>query len=185
MTLIRINVLDTYHLSSWHGIINYSRKDDKKLSGCTYAGILLHQLIHQRERLSRSDEPVFLNDSLLSQGTTVITHKSSPRTSISSLTTLDVESGGKTIARQLEDVNSKLHFLVKYDTTTDPSGRKRSKARPCKSCKEKGSRKDTIYYCISCGLGCNFCNDPNHDCFKDHVMSIARQTRSSGLVVRV
>jgi len=87
--------------------------------------------------------------------------------------------------RQLEDVNSKLHFLVKYGTTTDPSGRKRSKARPCKSWKKKGSRKDTIYYCILCGLGCSFCNDPSRDYFKDHVMSIARQTRSSGLVVRV
>jgi hypothetical protein len=85
MTLIRINVVDTYHLSSWHGIINYSRKDDKKLSVCTFAGILSHQLILQCERLSYSDEPVFLNDSepLLLQGTTIITHKGSPRTSIS------------------------------------------------------------------------------------------------------
>jgi hypothetical protein len=49
MTLIRINVVDTYHLSNWHGIINYSRKDDKNLSVCTFAGLLSHQLIHQRE----------------------------------------------------------------------------------------------------------------------------------------
>jgi hypothetical protein len=125
------------------------------------------------------------SEPLLPQGATVINHKGSPRTSISSLTALEVESGGKTIVRQLEDANSKLHFLVKYDTTTDPSACKRSKARPCKLCKEKGSRKDTIYYYILCGLGCSFCNDPNRDCFKDHFMSIARQTRSSGLVVRV
>ena len=185
-TLLGINVVDTYHLSSWHGVINYSRKDDKKLSVCTFAGILSYQLIHQRERLSRSGEPIFLNDSnALPQGTTVVTTEGSPRTSISSLSVHDVESGGKSIVRQLGDVNLKLHFLVKYDTTTDPSGRKRSKARPCKLCKEKQNRKDTIYYCISCGISCSFCNDPDRDCFKEHVTSIARQTRSSGLLIGV
>jgi hypothetical protein len=179
-------VVDTYQLASWHGVINYSQKDDKKLSVCTFAGVLSYQPIHQRERLSCSDEPLFSNDSkAVPQGTTVVTMEGSLRTSISSLSAQEVESEGKSIVRQLEDVNSKLHFLVKYDTTTDPSGRKRSKARPCKLCKEKQNRKDSIYYCISCRISCSFCNDPTRDHFKEHVMSIARQTRSSRELVKV
>jgi hypothetical protein len=185
-TLLGINVVDTYQLASWHGVINYSRKDDKKLSVCTFAGLLSYQLIHEREQLSCSDEPLFSNDSeAVPQGTTVVTMEGSPRTSISSLSAKEVESEGKSIVRQLEDVNSKLHFLLKYDTTTDPSGRKRSKARLCKLCMEKQSRKDSIYYCISCGISCSFCNDPTRDCFKEHVMSIARQTRSSRKLVKI
>ncbi len=44
-TYIGINAVNIFHLASWHGIINYSKKDDKKMSICTLAGILSHQLI--------------------------------------------------------------------------------------------------------------------------------------------
>jgi hypothetical protein len=96
---------------------------------------------------------------------------------------------GKLLTRQLEDVNKQLHFLVKYELTTDPSGRKHTKARECKLCLVEGrgrGRRDTMYYCISCGLKSSFCDDPNRDYFKQHVAKIKQTTRStSGLFTEV
>jgi hypothetical protein len=124
------------------------------MSVCTFAGIFSHQLIHQSELLSHSDQPYFSDDIETALSASAVTD-GSPMMAIFSLTAADVETIGKTIIRQLEDANNKMLFLVKYKTTTDPSGQKYSKARACKVCKEQGIQRDTIYYCIACGLGCS------------------------------
>jgi hypothetical protein len=53
----------------------------------------------------------------------LITEKS-PASKLSSSTSADID--GKLIIRQLEVANQQLHFLVKYELTTDPSGRKQA-----------------------------------------------------------
>jgi hypothetical protein len=175
-TYLGINVVDTYHLANHHKIINVSANDEKKMSVCTFAGILANQLITQAEQLSMEPSAQFKDDTA-TLPTVSVTEKS-PTSRLSSITSADMD--GKLIIRQLEDVNQQLHFLVKYELTTDPSGRKRTKARQCKLCHIEGrGRKDTMYYCISCGLKSSFCNDSNRDCFKQHVAKIKRTTRSS------
>jgi hypothetical protein len=161
-TYLGINVVDTYHLANNHRIINVAANDEKKMSLCTFAGILANQLITQAEQLSMEPSAQFKDDNE-TLPTISVTEKS-PTSRLSSITSAEME--GKLITRQLEDANKQLHFLVKYELTTDPSGRKCTKARPCKLCLvEWRGRKDTMYDCILCGLKSSFCNDPNRDCF--------------------
>jgi hypothetical protein len=87
---------------------------------------------------------------------------------------------GKLIITQLTYSNQQHHFLVKYVLRADPSGRKRTKARQCKLYHIEGrGQKDTMYYCISCGEKSSFYNDPNRDCFKQHVAKNQWTIRSS------
>jgi hypothetical protein len=62
---------------------------------------------------------VFSDDIATAPNNSVVTD-GSPKMAISSLTAVEVEMTGKTIIRQLEDANNKMHFCVKYETTTDP-----------------------------------------------------------------
>jgi len=154
MTLIGINVPDTYHLSSWHGIINYSRKYDKKLSVLYFCW----NIVTSADPPMWTTKPQWWTSFFEWFWITIITGNNSynPRRLFKDINLFTYSTGCRVRRENNSEAtwrcNSKLYFLVKYDTTTDPSGRKRSKARPCKLCKEKGSRKDTIYYCISCGL---------------------------------
>ena len=101
---------------------------------CRFAGILAHQLISNAEYLSRNQQAVFREEAVVVGSTST----TSPITEVSSMTAAEVGITGKVIIRQLRDFNNNQHFLVKYETTTDPSGRKRAKARACKVCRAEG-----------------------------------------------
>jgi hypothetical protein len=45
--------------------------------------------------------------------------------------------------------NGLLHYLVKYEVMTDPSGWKRMKMRKCKLCIEGERRHDVGQYCVN------------------------------------
>jgi hypothetical protein len=145
-----------------------------------FAGILASQLISNAEYLSQSNCQTLFREEQPMFDLVFDESRTTPKTDLSSMTAADVESNGKVIVRQMKDCNDVEHFLVKYDMTTDLSGRRRAKARPCKQCRDSGrGRKDTIYYRISCGIKSSYCNDLNRDCFKEHIISIKRITRSS------
>jgi hypothetical protein len=123
------------------------------MSVCTFAGISANQLITQTEHLSMEPSTPFKDDNTTLP--TISETEKSPTLRLTSITSADMD--GELIIRQLEDVNQQLHFLVKYELTTDPSGRKHAKARKCRLCHIEGrGRKDTMYYCISCGLKSSF-----------------------------
>jgi hypothetical protein len=54
-TLIGMNVMGTWKLASFHGIINSNKSDPDKMMAITrFAGIVGHQLIHSAASLSKS-----------------------------------------------------------------------------------------------------------------------------------
>jgi hypothetical protein len=58
MTHIEINVVDSYKLADFHGIINFMKKPvEKKMKVVTFAGMLGHQLIKNAQRLSEGGSP--------------------------------------------------------------------------------------------------------------------------------
>jgi hypothetical protein len=58
MTHIGINVVDSYELADFHGIINFTKKSvEKKMKVVRFAGILGHQLIKNAQRLSEGGSP--------------------------------------------------------------------------------------------------------------------------------
>ncbi len=101
---------------------------------CNFAGIMSHQLISNAEYLSRNQQTVFHEEAVVVRSTST----TSPITEVSSMTAAEMGITGKVIIRQLRDSNNNEHFLVKYETTTDPSGRKSAKARACKVCQAEG-----------------------------------------------
>lgn len=64
---------------------------------------------------------MFSDDIATVTDTSVVSY-GSPKMAISSRTAADLEMTGKTIIRQLVDAHNKMHFCVKYETMTDPSG---------------------------------------------------------------
>jgi hypothetical protein len=175
-THIGINVVDSYKLADFHGIINFKKKSiEKKMTVVRFAGILGHQLIKNAQRLSEGGSrflsPIPQNCNLITVPTNITE------------STLSSISGDAAVfsvpIRSEADANNMIHHLVKLPLKVDKSGRKRCRSRPCKRCKEQGIRHDVTVYCFTCGEGSNYCNDTNRDCFLWHVKSIRRATRSS------
>ena len=88
----------------------------------------------------------------------------------------------------LSDCQGVIHHQVKLPMQVGKNGKRYTKQRPCKQCKEKGVRRDTTFYCYTCGLSSSFCcptEKTTLDCFKDHVDQInppRMATRSSQAV---
>jgi hypothetical protein len=63
------------------------------------------------------------------------------KVNISDLSSPDLASlSEKEIVHALQDANGRIHYLVKYDITKDPSGWSRCEKHKCKLCYEKGTR---------------------------------------------
>jgi hypothetical protein len=108
-----------------------------------------------------------------------VSHQSSDLSSPTLTSSFPITSG-KNVIRSATDANGILHFLVKYDVTKDPSGRKRTKMRKCKLCMEAGKRRDVGQYCATCGESYSLCNKCDaRDCFDEHIKRIKRITRQS------
>ncbi len=85
------------------------------------------------------------------------------KVNISDLSSPDLASlSEKEIVHALQDANGRIHYLVKYDITKDPSGWSRCEKHKCKLCYEKGTRWDVSYYCISCGENFSFCTEGSY-----------------------
>ncbi len=94
------------------------------------------------------------------------------------LTSFFVITSGKNVIHSGMDANGLLHYLVKYEVTKDPSGRKQTKMRKCKLCIEGGKRRDVGQYCVTCGEIYSLCNKCYaRDCFDEHIKKIKRITR--------
>jgi len=180
-TLIGVNVVDTFLLCSYHKVFNVSKSENdegNKVSIQRFAGILANQLINYASKRASGSKAMFLPEDdpqqLELNVSATVTDVSSPTISSFAVAT------GKSVIRSATDANGLLHYLVKYDVTQDPSGRKRTKMRKCKLCFEAGKRRDVGQYCASCGEGyslCNKCGD--RDCFSEHIKKIKRTTRHS------
>jgi len=174
-THIGINVVDTFKLPDFHGIINFTKKAvEKKMTIVRFAGILGHQLIINSARLaeggSRFVSPLAPNCNQISI----------PATVTESVSSISGEAAVSCLPIRSEvDANNMLHHLVKLPLKVDKSGRKRCLSRPCKLCKENGIRHDVTVYCLTCGESYNYCYDTNRNCFLQHVKSIRRITRKS------
>jgi hypothetical protein len=83
----------------------------KKIGIQRFAGMLSFQLLRNAKNLASSTTPRFLPEEVQLPGKTVVSELSSQS-----------DFSNKPIVRALEDAMDKMHYLVKYDVTRDPSG---------------------------------------------------------------
>jgi len=179
-TLIGITVTDAFLLCNYHKVINggASENQEKKTTIQRFAGILAHQLIQMANKLESGNASKFLPED--DDGFMLSIPESSQDFSSPMLTSSFAITSGKNVIRSGMDANGLLHYLVKYEVTKDPSGRKRTKMRKCKLCIEGGQRRDVGQYCITCGESYSLCNKcEDRDCFDEHIKRIKRITRQS------
>jgi hypothetical protein len=180
-TYVGICVTDAFLLCNYHRVINISKKgiedQENKISIQRFAGILTNQLIQYANKIGTGNSSRFLPED--DAGFTMSVPETLTDFSSPTLTTSLAITTGKNVIRSCTDSNGITHFLVKYDVTQDPSGRKRTKMRKCKLCLERGKRRDVGQYCFSCGESYSLCNSEGRDCFNEHVKSIKRITRNT------
>lgn len=180
-TYVGICVTDAFLLLNYHQVINVSKKgmedQEKNVSIQRFAGILANQLIQYANKLGMGNSTRFLPED--DAGFTMSVPETLTDFSSPTLTSSLAITAGKNVIRSCTDSNGIVHFLVKYDVTQDPSGRKRTKMRKCKLCLERGKRRDVGQYCFSCGESYSLCNSEGRDCFNEHVKSIKRITRNT------
>ena len=88
------------------------------------------------------------------------------------LTCLLAVTSGRHVIWTSPDANGLVHYLVKYEVTTDPSGQKRTKMWKCKIFLEQGKRRDVGQYCFTCGESTSCCIAKERDCFGEHIKQI-------------
>ena len=181
-TYVGICVTDTYLLLNYHKVINISKTavedTETKVSIQRFAGILANQLIQYASKLGVGHASMFLPED--DEPFTVRIPQEETKFSSPTLTSSIGVTAGKNVLRSCSDANGILHYLVKYDVTKDPSGRKRTKMRKCKLCIEKGKRRDVGQFCATCGESFSLCNKcEDRDCFDEHIKRIKRITRQS------
>jgi len=66
-------------------------------------------------------------------------------TVVSDLSDPSTVNSDKPVVWALQDVNGRTHYLVKFDTTKDPSGRSRTKKRKWKICLEQKKGKMSVF----------------------------------------
>jgi len=180
-TLVGITVTDTFLLSIYHQIIDMSKRshDDQesKVSIERFARILVHQLINLAEKQKGNK---YLPEE--EEALRFIFSTSDSRNDLSTqmqTTGFGVTAGRNVICSSI-DANNILHYLIKYDMTTDPCGRKCTKMHKCKLCLEKGKQRDVGQYCITFGESYSLCNNCNErDCFGEHIKNIKQITRQT------
>ncbi len=181
-TYVGICVTDAFLLLTYHQVINVSKRgmedQEKKVSIQRFAGILANQLIQFASKMGSSNENRFLPEE--DEGYVMTIPETLSSFSSPMLTSSLAITGGKNVIRSGSDANGITHFLVKYQVTQDPSGRKRTKMRKCKLCFEQGKRGVVGQYCFTCGESYSLCNKcESRDCFNEHIKSIKRITRQS------
>jgi hypothetical protein len=134
-TLIGINVTDTFLLTKYHKVINYSTltedQDGPKIGIKPFSGILAFQLIEMAKKLTGGPLrflPEEVEVPLIGDGKSDLSSPTYPETASTEV---------KQVIQSLCDANGMKHNLVKYDITKDPSGRQRTKMRKCKLCVAK------------------------------------------------
>jgi hypothetical protein len=177
-TLIGINVTDAWKLASFHGIINFSKKDPEKMITITrFAGVLGWQLIHNASTLTQSASiSRFACFNTSDVNCPLVSVSIPPNSKCSSLSCSDVPDDIVPIC-SIADANGLMHLMVKLPLKKDSGGHNRTLARMCKLCKAKNIPHDIIFYCYTCGLSANYCSpDDKHDqdCFLLHVKAIKR-----------
>jgi hypothetical protein len=120
-TLLGINVTDAFLLANHHRIINHTTglQEDKKIGIQRFAGMLAFQLLNNAKRLGCPRQRFVPEEVQQVPQTTVVSDLSDPST----------VNSDKPVVWALQDVNGRTHYLVKFDTTKDPSGRSRTKKR--------------------------------------------------------
>ncbi len=123
-TLVEITVTETFLLSSYHQILNLSKKndDDQEWRVCVqrFTGSQEYQLVSQFSSKSSVCNSIFLPEDNKVLAVTVqqsATDLSSPTMSSSFTIT-----AGKNVICSGTDANGLLHYLVKFVVMKDPSG---------------------------------------------------------------
>jgi hypothetical protein len=183
-TLIGINVTDAWKLASFHGIINFSKKDPEKMMTITrIAGVLGWQLIHIASTLTQpASFSCFASINTSDVNCPLVSVSIPPNSKCSSLTCSDVPDGIVPIC-SIADANGLMHLMVKLPLKKGSSGRKRTLARMCKLCKAKNIHHYVTFNCYTCGLSASYCSpDDKHerDCFLLHVKAIKRSRGQRG-----
>jgi hypothetical protein len=176
-----MNVTDTWKLANYHGIINWSKKEDHtRMSIQRFAGVLGKQLLTiaraapQTGRLSfAAPAPSRFSPS---QDDPSIVVTGSRSTNLSSLS--DQEDKVVIPIRTLVDVNGEQHHQVAFPMGQQANGKRCTKTRACKLCLSQGKRRLVRHYCFTCGLSSAFCCPPqDRDCFQEHVSKISLAPR--------
>lgn len=98
-----------------------SDQQGEKITIQHFAGILAYQLIEMAKQLEGSGSSKFFSEVL---NKVVTIQDSSSSFSSPTLTCSLAVTNGKHVIRTTMDANGLVHYLVKYDVTIDPSGRK-------------------------------------------------------------
>ena len=133
--------------------------------------MLSYQLLKNAKPLgSTSVAPAYLPKEVACPGKTMV---SSDVSTPSDLTE-------KPIIWSLVDANGKMHYLVKFDITKDPSGCYRTKKRKCKKFSETKNKQDARFHYLSyCELYSICTKIDGHDYFKSHVDKTKKTTKTA------
>jgi hypothetical protein len=168
-----MSVTDAWKLSFYHRIIDPNRAafdDYKKTTIKKFAGCLSLQLISCACSLLSDVDPI---DNIRSVVTTTTSGSD-----LSDLTKNLSQDSTVSSIRSMVDANSNIHRLCKLPKRDEEGLKKKSLARKCKMCSERGVRHDVKYYCHDCGMSHSFCSPDEYnkerDCFAEHVRKIKR-----------
>jgi hypothetical protein len=157
--MIGMHVTDTWKLADYHNIINYTTKANKRpITIQRFAGILGRQLItissscsksisfHSNEAEKENIVPASLvSDSFLLNVSSISDYCADA----SPIILIPIPS--------LADCQGVMHHQVKLPMQVGKNGKKYTKQKPCNQCKGKGIRRDTTFYCYTCGLSASSC----------------------------
>jgi hypothetical protein len=153
--MIGMHVTDVWKLADYHNIIKFTTKANKRpITIQQFAGILGRQLITISSSCSKS---ISFHSNEAEKKKYIV-----PASLVSNSFSLNVSSisvycadASPTILipiRSLADCQGVMHHQVKLPMHMGKNGKKYNQQQPCKQCKGKGIRRDTTFYCYTCGL---------------------------------
>ena len=180
-TLTGLSVTDAWKLADYHGIINFGKQEDNRMSIRRFAGIVGNQLVRRACSIASKTGQRFASD-LTQEG--IVTAASSFDLSSTVLSSLSSGQEQQIVipVRSLTDANGDAHHQVLFPLTQSSNGKKYRKTRPCKLCHENNEKKLVGFYCFTCGLSAAYCCpstfQDGRDCFLKHVERIPRRNEA-------
>ena len=155
-TLMGLSVTDAWKLADYHGIINFGKQEDNRMSIRRFAGIVGNQLVRRACSIASKTGQRFASD-LTQEG--IVTAASSFYLSSTVLSSLSSGPEQQIVIpmRSLTDANGDAHHQVLFPLTQSSNGKKYRKTRPCKLCHENDVKKLVGFYCYTCGLSAAYC----------------------------
>jgi hypothetical protein len=99
------------------------------------------------------------------------------KTVLSDLSDLSIANSDKPVLSALQDVNGRMHYLVKFDVTKDPSGCSKTKKRTCKKCLEQRKGKMSVSIALRAARITVIATTLMRDYFKSRMQEIKHAIR--------